>query len=94
MMKVSSRYGKKMGRMGTLPWSSAPGAAFARHTAEAMNKNPRAASAMLDRIFKKAKDAGMSSHHLDRLHEVGGRINRELVAGASRYGGANRLKWF
>lgn len=82
LMKVSSKYGKKMGTMGTTPWNSAQGAAFARKTAEMMAKNPGNVDSMLSRIFNKARGAGMSSDHMDRFNTVADRIKER----ASRAG--------
>lgn len=93
MMKVSNRYGKKMGTMGTTPFNSAEGAGFARKTAQMMSERPDAAGAMMDRIFKKATDAGMSSDHMSRLEQVAGRIHGELGGMTQKKSGPLSLKW-
>jgi hypothetical protein len=74
MMKVSQRYGKKMGRMGTLPFNSAEGSTFARKTAEMMATNSGSVDDMLGSIFKKATSAGMSEEHMSRMNTVADRI--------------------
>lgn len=91
MMKVSSRYGKKMGTMGTTPFQSASGSAFARKTAEMMSERPENMQAMLSRIMDKAKDAGMSGQHMDRMTEVADRI-RETMGEMPARGGARTLR--
>ena len=93
MMKVSSKYGKKMGTMGTTPFNSASGAGFARKTAEMMHKRPDAAGAMMDRIFNKANKAGMSGDHMKRMEEVATRIHSDLGSAPKGQGGPLSLKW-
>lgn len=93
MMKVSSKYGKKMGSMGTMPFNSAHGAGFARRTAEMMQKEPGNAGAMMDRIFNKANKAGMSGDHMARMEEVATRIHSDLGTTSKGSGGPLSLKW-
>lgn len=78
LMRVSSKYGKSMGAMGTMPWNSAHGSTFARKTAEMMSSDPKAGSMMLDSILNKASGAGMEKRHMERMREVAGRISSEL----------------
>lgn len=92
LMKVSAPYGKKMGTMGTSPFNSAAGSAFSRRTAEMMAQKPGNAGLMLDRIFKKATDAGVSSEHMKRMDQVGGRIFGELGSAQKGRGTAGPLK--
>jgi len=93
LMKVSAPYGKKMGTMGTAPFNSAQGSAFARKTAEMMHSRPDAAGAMMDRIFSKGRNAGMSEKHIDRMNEVAKRIHGDLGSAPKGQGGPLSLKW-
>jgi hypothetical protein len=93
MMKVSAKYGKKMGIMGTVPFNSARGAGFARETAEMMQRRPEAAGAMMDRIFNKAGEAGMSGDHMKRMEEVATRIHSDLGSMPKGSTGPLSLKW-
>jgi len=77
MMKVSAKYGKSMGTMGTMPFNSSGGATFARKTAKMMSERPEAAGAMMGRIMSKAEKAGMSEQHMGRMNEIYGRVMGE-----------------
>jgi len=92
MMKVSSAYGKKMGTMGTTPFQSAGGSAFAKKTAEMMSERPEAMSSMLGRIMDRAKGAGMEPRHMERMEELAGRVRSQFPNAADR-GGARTLRF-
>jgi len=81
MMRVSSRYGKKMGTMGSLPYKSAHGASFARKTAKMMvnpNLGADGLDSMLYAMQRRGTNAGMSKAHLGQLKSIGNDIKAEL----------------
>lgn len=97
MMKVSAKYGKKMGTMGTEPFNSSTGSKFARRSAEMMSGTPDEAYGIMGAIMDKAKGAGMSKEHMGRMNEVKGRIYDELFSGKgweqNTSQGPTSLKW-
>ena len=84
MMKVSARYGKKMGTMGTEAFNSATGSSFSRSAAEMMIEEGSDAEAILGAIMKKAEGANMHPHHMKRMNEVADRIRGILNQGVPR----------
>lgn len=88
MMRVSSRYGKKMGTMGSLPYKSAHGASFARKTAKMManpNLGADGLNSMLYAMQRRGTKAGMSEAHLGQLKSIGNDIKAELGGGSNIY---------
>lgn len=80
MMGLSSKYGKKMGNMGTINSRTAEGAHFARTTAKTMmNPNMEAGDInnMLGMIRNKAVKAGMSERHMGTMDTLSDRIRME-----------------
>lgn len=72
MMKVSSKYGKKMGTMGSVPFNSAEGSTYANEMAKSMARNRGDMGTLLDGIMQKAGKAGMSEEHLGRMKQLKG----------------------
>jgi len=91
MMKVSAKYGKSMGTMGTSPFNSARGSTFANETARMMASDPSVMKPMMSRIMGRAEEAGMSSKHMDRMNELYGRVLGET--GNIKGGIPEPLRW-